>query len=320
MGRTADKRAGRRLRRRPVLLVTLGLVSSLGAAGALAAVVVSRPTPAPTGALPIRVAPAGRTVSPGASARFTVRVTRNDHRASGLSGRTRLRIRRAGLPPGSHASFSSVKPHTAGLTSRPRTTLTIATDAATPPGTYEVWLRALRPHRRGNAMVALVVTAPATVPGGPAPTPPGPAAPIASPVPVPLPTPPTPTIPGAFTIAGTLAEPLTPGTGEPLDLTLTNLESNDLAISNLDVEVSAVHAPGHSPEHPCEPGDFAVEQFSGAAGFTLPAAGSATLGELGFDRAEWPTVSMLNRPVNQDGCKGATLSLSFKGDATEATP
>jgi hypothetical protein len=305
-----------------VLLVTLGLVSSLGAAGALAAVVASRPTPVPSRALPIRVAPATRTVSAGAGARFTVRVTRNDHRASGLSGRTRLRIRRAGLPPGSHASFSSVKPHTAGLASRPRTTLAITTAAATPPGTYEVWIRALRPHRRGNATVELVVTAPTIVPSGPAATAPGTAAPIASPVvpPAPLPAPPVPTVPDAFTIAGNLAEPLSPGTGEPLDLTLTNLESSDLAISNLAVEVSAVHGPGRGPGHPCEPDDFAVEQFSGAAGFTLPAASSATLGELGFDRDEWPAVSMLNRPVNQDGCKGAALSLSFTGDATEATP
>jgi hypothetical protein len=28
---------------------------------------------------------------------------------------------------------------------------------------------------------------------------------------------------------------------------------------------------------------------------------------------------MLNRPVNQDGCKGASLSLSFTGTADEAT-
>jgi hypothetical protein len=316
MASTGNKPAGRRLNRRPVLLVALGLVSSLGAAAAFAAVVVNRPAPLPTRALPIRVLPASRTVIPGASVRYTVRVTRDDHRATGLSGRTRLRIRRAGLPAGSHASFSGARAHSAGLVPLQRTTLTITTAAGTPPGTYEVRLGARRPHRRGSAKVKLVVSAPTvTAPSGPAPA----EAATSVVLPVVPPTPPVPTVPDAFTVTGSLTSPLTPGTGERLDLTLTNRESTDLAIANLRVQVAAVNGPQRDSVHPCEPDDFSVEQFSGASGFRLPAASSAELGELGFDRSEWPTVSMLDRPVNQDGCKGATLSLSFTGSATEAT-
>jgi hypothetical protein len=324
MSGTANKRAGRRPGRRPVLLVALGLVSSLGAAGALAAVVPNRPAPAQTRTLPIRVMPASRTVAPGASVRYAVRVTRNDHRATGLSGRTRLRVGHAGLPTGSHASLSSFKARDDGLIPRPRTTLTITTAAGTAPGTYEVRLGAHRPHRRGSATVELVVSAPAaSAPVAPAPRP-RPAEDVPSVTPVaPPPTPPTPlvaTVPNAFTIAGPLSGPLTPGTEEPLDLTLTNLEGTDLRIARLDVQVAAVSGPQSDSAHPCEPGDFAVAQFSGAPGFTLPAASTADLGELGFDRSEWPAVSMLDRPVNQDGCKGAGLSLAFTGSATEVNP
>jgi hypothetical protein len=121
-------------------------------------------------------------------------------------------------------------------------------------------------------------------------------------------------------MAGALPGLLRPGSGAPLDLTLTNLEDRDLLIASLTVEVAAVSGPQTSPTQGCDPDDFSVEQFSGAPGFTLPAAGSADLGELGFEPSEWPRVSMLNLPINQDGCKGASVSLSFSGTATEATP
>jgi hypothetical protein len=305
-----DKRAGWRFGRRPALLVALGLVSSLGATGALAAM-SSRSAPGPTRSLAVSVAPASRTVRPGATAEYMVRVGRYRHRAIGLSGRTSLILRPAGLPAGSSASFSPAGALGAGLYPRARTTLTITTSASTPPGSYQVGLEILRPHRRGSAAVEIVVSAPAPpaiVPGDAEPAPEV--------------TPPTPTIPAppdAFTIVGALPNLLTPGTGEALDLTLTNLESTDLVIANLNVQVAAVNGPQLDPTHSCDAEDFSVDQFSGTPGFTLPAASSADLAELGFGPGEWPRVSMLDRSVNQDGCKGASLSLSFTGTADEAT-
>jgi len=55
--------------------------------------------------------------------------------------------------------------------------------------------------------------------------------------------------------------------------------------------------------------------FSGAYGFTLPARTTTRLSALGIPARQWPHIAMLDRPVNQDGCKRATLSLSFTGDA-----
>jgi hypothetical protein len=316
MARTRDKRAGRRFGRRSALLVALGLVSSLGAAGALAAMSTSRSTPRRDGNLAVRVAPASFTVTPGATATYMLRVVRDHHTVIGLGGRTSLVVRRAGMPAGSVAYFSTSSAVGAGLPPSARTTLTITTAARTPPGTYDVRLGVRRAHRRGSATVELVVSAPAAIALG-RPELPAAVSPPVLPVP---PVPPVPAPPDAFTIAGALPNLLTPGTGEPLDLTLTNLESTDLVIANLNVRVASVSGPQRSSTHTCDPEDFSVEQFSGTPGFTLPAGSSADLGELGFEPSEWPTVSMLNRPVNQDGCKGASLSLSFTGTADEATP
>jgi hypothetical protein len=319
MARTGDKGAERRFGRRSALLVALGLLSSLGAAGALAAISTNRAASGRDGNLAVRVAPASFTVTPGATATYMLRVARNHRSAFGLSGRTGLVVRPAGMPTGSVAYFSNSSAVGGNLHPSARTALTITTAAATPPGTYDMRLGVRRAHRRGSAMVELVVSAPTVIVPGRADLPAG-VAPSVPPVPPVPPAPPVPAPPDAFTIAGALPHLLTPGTGEPLDLTLTNLESTDLTIANLNVQVASVSGPQSSSTHTCDPDDFSVEQFSGTPGFTLPAASSADLGELGFAPSEWPTVSMLDRPVNQDGCKGASLSLSFTGTADEATP
>jgi hypothetical protein len=314
MTATGKKRAGRRFRRRPILLLVLGLlVSSLGAVGAFAAVVVGGYSAARSHPLSIRVSPPKRTVTPGSAASYLVRVARDSGRPIGLSGRTGLAVRAAGLPAGAGVVFSSPRTLGADFAPRSRTTLTISTTADTPPGTYEVRLSAHRPDRTGSAAVWLTVTTP---PPGGQPSAPGSPPPVVPPI-----TPPgTPVVaPDAFEIAGVLQVPLTPGTGEPLDLTLTNLESTDLVIESLNVRPATVSGPRVSPAHACDSEDFAIQQFSGATGFTLAGSSSVDLAELGFDPAEWPAVSMLNRAVNQDGCKGATLTLAFSGTAIQAT-
>jgi hypothetical protein len=335
MAGTADKRGARRLGRRSAWLVALGLFASLSATGALAAVVAGRSSSPATGRpISLRIMPASQTVTAGSAASYSIRVARDNAGSIGLSGRTRLSVTRGGLPADAAISFRPARSPGAALARRSRTTMTITTAADMPPGNYEFRVRARRPHHAGIATVELTVIAasssgspiPGPAPGGSSgeAVPPGapvvaPGAPVVTPG-VPVVAPGVPVIaPGAFTIAGTLPNLLTPGTGEPLDLTLTNLESTDLSIASLDVEVTGAGGPRIDPAHTCGSEDFSVEQFSGAPGFILPASSSADLAELGFDASEWPTVSMLDRPVNQDGCQGASIALSFTGTATEAT-
>jgi hypothetical protein len=305
MARTEAKRAGRRFYRRPACLVALGLTASLGAAVTVAAVMVSARHSTDVAAQPlsIRAEPSSQTVAPGASAHFAVRVTGRHVGQVGLGGGTTLSVGRE-LPAGAGTSFTqrelaSSAPHLP-------TTLTIATTVDTPPGTYLLHVRARRPHRSGATAISLIVSG-RTTSGR------------ASALPLATPDPPV-TVPDAFTIAGALADPLTPGTGAPLDLTLANQEGTDLSISVLSVQVASVSGPHADATHPCSANDFSVEQFSGASGFTLPASSTFSLSELGFAPAEWPQVSMLNLLANQDGCKQASLTLAFAGTATEEAP
>jgi hypothetical protein len=114
-----------------------------------------------------------------------------------------------------------------------------------------------------------------------------------------------------FTIDGDLTEPLFPGAGSSLNLSITNPLDTALAVSMLLVEVDAVDAPNATAEHPCTVDDFAVDQLTADDEWIIAADSASTLSELGVSREDWPTVRMLDTEANQDGCKDATLSLSY---------
>lgn len=78
------------------------------------------------------------------------------------------------------------------------------------------------------------------------------------------------------------------------------------------MKVAAVSAPAATALRPCTVSDFAVTQFSGTYPFEIP-EGSSTLQSLGFAEDTWPTVRLVNRRVNQDGCEGATITLAYSG-------
>jgi outer membrane protein OmpA-like peptidoglycan-associated protein len=118
-----------------------------------------------------------------------------------------------------------------------------------------------------------------------------------------------------FTIAGDAAELLQPGTApQPLDLAFSNPNGFDLQVSQLQVSIASVDAPAAREGLPCTTADFAVRQFGGSYPFTIPAGGS-TLASAGRAIATWPTVAMVETNRDQDGCKGATVHLSYSGSA-----
>jgi hypothetical protein len=118
-----------------------------------------------------------------------------------------------------------------------------------------------------------------------------------------------------FTIAGNLTGLLTPGTSRSLELTLTNPNKKPVAVSNLTVTVQAVtrSADAIARNLPCTPADYAVTQYGGPYPLTIPGSTSSALSTLGVPAAGFPRVAMLNTATNQDGCKGATLTLAFAG-------
>ena len=115
-----------------------------------------------------------------------------------------------------------------------------------------------------------------------------------------------------FGIAGNLTGPLAPGVSLPLELTVTNPNSRPLSVTNLTVTIDSVtrRVPVTGA---CGPADYAVTQYSGPYPLIVPAGGSASLSGLGVPPGAWPKVTMINTATNQDGCKGATITLAFSG-------
>jgi hypothetical protein len=123
-----------------------------------------------------------------------------------------------------------------------------------------------------------------------------------------------------YTIGANVPTQLYPGAApSPINVSFTNPNAGNggygragVRVSSLAVTISGVSAPAATPLLPCPISDFTVTQFSGGYPFYIP-QGSSSLQSLGFAQSTWPRVGLVNRLVNQDGCKGATLKLTFSG-------
>lgn len=114
-----------------------------------------------------------------------------------------------------------------------------------------------------------------------------------------------------FAIGGDLLAPLQPGLTTALDLRISNSFDEPLGIHDLTVTVTSVDAPNSTAELPCSAKDFTTQAASGH--IVLGGGVTSTLSTLGLVAGQWPQVTMLNTNSNQDGCKGATLSLTYSG-------
>lgn len=123
-----------------------------------------------------------------------------------------------------------------------------------------------------------------------------------------------------FTIAGDIRNAMVPGAHEPLDLSLDNPNDRGLVVDRITVTVTDVGAPHADADHPCSVADFDVRPLADGVAITLRAKGVDTLSGLGVARDDWPAVVMLDRPVNQDGCKGAVLTLGYVARGVEVRP
>ncbi len=117
--------------------------------------------------------------------------------------------------------------------------------------------------------------------------------------------------PDSLTISGTVQGQLAPGVLQPLDLSLANWHPFALSVTGLVVKVDGITAPNADVGHPCTVDDFVVRQLAAPSPFTVNASTESRLSGLGFTEAQLPAVGMLDRPVNQDGCRGASVSLGY---------
>lgn len=112
-----------------------------------------------------------------------------------------------------------------------------------------------------------------------------------------------------FGIAGDIPSPLRPGSSQPLDLTLTNPYDFDLKVQTLAVTISTDKAGCDGSTN------YQVDLPAGLLPLTLQ-PGTHTLSSITAP-SNTPAIRMLNLPVNQDACKGATIDLDYTGTATK---
>jgi len=120
-----------------------------------------------------------------------------------------------------------------------------------------------------------------------------------------------------YTITGNVATPLWPGSAaQPINLVFNNPNSGgipdgDVRVSSLTVSIASVTGPNITPARPCDASDFALTQFTGGQFFVHP--GMTTLSSYFASSTVWPSIRLINKPSNQDGCKGATVNLNYTG-------
>ncbi len=120
-----------------------------------------------------------------------------------------------------------------------------------------------------------------------------------------------------FGITGSPTKVLAPGVTAPINLALISTNLFDLDVVGLTVTVESIDAPHADDAHPCSSNDFAVRQLEPAnVVLELPAKSRRTLKTLGLPRTAWPAITLLNRAVNQDGCKQASVSFTYTASGT----
>jgi hypothetical protein len=116
--------------------------------------------------------------------------------------------------------------------------------------------------------------------------------------------------PASLRLVGDATRPLSPGRTASINLRLMNPQAVAVRIGSLSVAVHTIEAPQDDPAHPCTAGDFTTSPFTPMA-ITLGAHADTTLRALGVPRRQWPRIRMRDTATNQDGCKSATLSLTY---------
>jgi len=120
----------------------------------------------------------------------------------------------------------------------------------------------------------------------------------------------------SFVITASPLKPISPGDQIPLDLSLENSNETSMSITDVKVVVREIYAPNSTERLPCLIEDFTVAQVPDELDLTLPPEATSSLSGLSLPRTQWPQLGLRNTSVNQDGCKGASLTLDFTASGT----
>jgi hypothetical protein len=114
-----------------------------------------------------------------------------------------------------------------------------------------------------------------------------------------------------FKIAGDATAPMSPGISVPIALRFTNFHGEPMSVTHLRVTIRELNTPEADANHPCSLDDFVVHQVKSSVRVLVPPNTTADLHSMRVAEADWPRIGMVNRSVNQDGCRNARLKLSY---------
>jgi hypothetical protein len=120
----------------------------------------------------------------------------------------------------------------------------------------------------------------------------------------------------AFSITGSLADPLYPGAVAGLDVTITNPYNFAIVVSGLTVQPNAATTRDGQPNPACD-GTVNLathRQYSGPS-IVVPKRSTRSLSDLDVPQSQWPELLMPNLPTNQDACQATTFTFAFSASA-----
>ena len=113
-------------------------------------------------------------------------------------------------------------------------------------------------------------------------------------------------------ISGNTRTLLRPGGSSRINLGFANDDSKPVTLRHVRVTITSISAPQADSEFPCTRADFRIRPMR-VRSLVIPGDAFTTLVRLDVPAWQWPNLKMRNRPVNQDGCKGASLKLGYVG-------
>jgi hypothetical protein len=312
--------------RRAPRIALLTAAAVLAVAGLAVAGVRTGVLPAPAAfsaakskqARPIRVKLSPKTVRLTVDRTVRVKVAIDGRRWPNTGG---TRARSAASLPRAKVRLSVVRPLPRGVsvrvvprvTAKRRAVLYVRATSRAATGIHKLRVVATRVRPRGARRQRAIGTLRAVLarPAAPRTTPTGTPVPVATPAPA-----------GdgpRLLVGGNLRVALGPGITEPVDVKLGNPFADPLDVTAITLEITDINAPNASTAFPCDLRDFQVFASSGAP-VRLPAMTVRSLEEIGIPRPQWPSIAMLNRPVNQNGCKGAAVVFRYRAEARSLDP
>lgn len=255
-------------------VLLVGLVVMLVSAGTIFAASQGGSQGTTRKGVTIQVNPSSRTVDRGDPVSYSVSLSSTN----GFSGSVAPAV--SGLPASTTAAFAPASV-ALGSGKTATVTLTVATSATTPEGKADLTIATAAGASQADAIVVQLYVQSSKK---------------------------------TFSISGNLGTQLTPGATVPLNLSIANPNNRSLALTSLSVSVTGVTRTQSAVTAalPCTASDYVVTNYGGSYPLTVP-VGTSSLQSLRIDPALWPKIAMLDTTLNQDGCKGATLQLSYSG-------